>query len=716
MHLTVLNKVNRCIIAAMLLIGSWAFCAPAHAQFPVTLSQYTPKSGTEVVQKGHQLMVTWNTGEKSKGRIDFNFNPAEPLLQQLQLSEDGGDFKTIATDLSPVFILTEGSRNLKAPTGWRIFFDNPYKRPYKTHLMELHKQKAAVVSAGSRTTVIISQVKAGSFTGDLHITLFDGSPLLKVEAVVATPLDSLAIIYDAGLIKKTPWDKDKWNNISPWKSVFWKDPYNQSQSVKHLSDPMRSQNVATKYRTIVAQTKQGAIAVFPAPHQYFFPQDNGYNMHFNWFGRGYKDLIASYGIGIRQSLQGDKRFVPWFNAPPTTKQSLNFFCLLSSKDCSQTLEKVAAFTHRDKYAPLPGFHTFTSHYHIEPEDDLLQGKPEAQVDRFADAFKAAGVDIVHLASFHGPGHPKGPDSLRLKELNTSHDLCRRLSNDQFLLLPGEEPDNFFGGHWIDLFPKPVYWVMRREEGEPFVQPSAKYGKVYHIGDKQDMLQLLKAENGLAWTSHPRIKGSVGYPDKYKAEKFYQSDQFLGAAWKSMPADLSIPVLGKRSLDVLDDMANWGQQKYVLGEGDLFKVLPEYELYGPMNINYLQLDQIPSFEKGWQPVLDALRGGRFFVTTGEILLPVFKVDGKNAGETLEMKQSGKVNIELQIDWTFPLQFVTIVSGDGQQVYRQRIDLRRSKAFGKKTFTFPVVLKNRKWVRVGVWDAAVNGAFTQPVWLK
>ena len=85
------------------------------------------------------------------------------------------------------------------------------------------------------------------------------------------------------------------------------------------------------------------------------------------------------------------------------------------------------------------------------------------------------------------------------------------------------------------------------------------------------------------------------------------------------------------------MANWGQRKYVLGEVDVFKVEPDYELYGHMNINYLKLDRLPRFDDGWQPVLDALRSGRFFVSTGEVLLPEFKVGGKESGQTLRLSE-------------------------------------------------------------------------------
>ncbi len=58
--------------------------------------------------------------------------------------------------------------------------------------------------------------------------------------------------------------------------------------------------------------------------------------------------------------------------------------------------------------------------------------------------------------------------------------------------------------------------------------------------------------------------------------------------------------GRRGLDLLDDMANWGEQKYLPGEVDVFKIDHTHELYGHMNINYLRLedDRLPRFDEGW----------------------------------------------------------------------------------------------------------------------
>jgi hypothetical protein len=346
-------------------------------------------------------------------------------------------------------------------------------------------------------------------------------------------------------------------------------------------------------------------------------------------------------------------------------------------------------------------------------------------------FKAMNVNMVHLAEFHGDGHQKDPGPLRLRELESMFEECRRLSDEQLLLIPGEEVNTFLGlelpgkhpGHWMCLFPRPFYWIMQREASQPWVEEDPRLGKIYRVGSRQDMQRLLEAEAGLAWAAHPRIKASSWTPDIFRNEDFYLADTWLGGAWKAMPADLSRDKLGERVLDLLSDMANWGQKKYVLGEVDVFKLDRTHELYGHMNINYVQLDCVPRFDDGWPELLDALRQGRFFVTTGEVLIPRCTIGGRSGGQSLRLGagaapgiDAARVPVEALLQWTFPLEFAELVSGDGQQVYRQRIDLRDAPPLGQRTLRFEADLRGRTWGRLEVWDTAVNGAFTQPVWLE
>jgi len=191
---------------------------------------------------------------------------------------------------------------------------------------------------------------------------------------------------------------------------------------------------------------------------------------------------------------------------------------------------------------------------------------------------------------------------------------------------------------------------------------------------------------------------------------------LGGAWKAMPADLSKPRLGQRVLDLLDDTANWGVKKYIVGEVDIFQVDRTTEFYAHANINYLRLDHIPPFEEGWAPVLKALRDGAFFISTGEVLMPHFTIGGKLSGQTLKLDASDWVDLKVELSWTFPLAFAEVITGDGKQVYRQRIDLTGTGAFGKKPLKTTLNLSGKTWVRLEVWDVAANGVISQPVWLE
>jgi hypothetical protein len=676
------------------------------AQVPVDLSDFSGKQGATVSIRKQLLTITWPAGRSEKARIVINLQKGRPLFSKISLTNDGL-FKEVAGNLDPAFILSVGKRTLEPSSGgWDVFFDKVPARPYQSYRVHIDKKRALVSTRGAHTIVRIADARAATFSGALEITMYNGSPLFDVAAVLSTNLDSTAILYDAGLVSSHPlWNTIAWSDV---KNVLQKVPAAFQQPAKDLE---------VKYRTVIGENNNGSLAVFPAPHQYFYPLDEAFNLKFTWYGNNYRNMVPGFGIGIRQDPLGDKRYVPWFNAPPRTQQRLHFFCLLSTDKAASSLHAVKQFTHNDSYARLRGYKTFQSHFHNEfISRVVLADKPVPEVPEFVDVFKKTGVDIVHLAEFHGPGHPKGPDEERLKELQALFTQCRRLSGKNFLLLPGEEANNFYGGHWLAFFPKPVYWVMSRKPGMSFVSDDNRYGKVYRVNDSNEMLQLLTLEQGLAWTAHARTKSSTGFPDVYKDENFFKSGTFLGAAWKAIPADLSIPTLSKRVLNLLDDMSNWGAKKQVIGECDIFSITNQNEMYAHLNVNYLQLDRLPDYKAGWKPVLDVIRQGKFFVTTGEILLPAFTVNRHRTGETAGVGAAGKATIKLSANWTFPLNFIEIVSGNGKEVYRKRIRMDHTTAFGKKNFTFRADLKNCRWVRLEAWDVAANGAFTQPVWLR
>jgi hypothetical protein len=82
--------------------------------------------------------------------------------------------------------------------------------------------------------------------------------------------------------------------------------------------------------------------------------------------------------------------------------------LISEKKSGETLAQVKKFTHNDKYVPLPGYKTMSSHFHNEfIMKVVLANKPIPDTPDFKKVFEKMGMDIVHLAEFHYTAHPKG---------------------------------------------------------------------------------------------------------------------------------------------------------------------------------------------------------------------------------------------------------------------------------------------------------------------
>ncbi|REK15494.1 MAG: hypothetical protein DWQ37_09310 [Planctomycetota bacterium] len=686
---------------------------------------YDPACGVSIEQRDDCVHVSWPLGDGGGGRMIFDLAMGRPLIHEIAVTPDAdGEPAAMATGLDPVIRLRVGNRDLARRDGWTIFFDRMQRKPHETFEAEWQITEASAVSRHRRATLTLGEVTAGPFRGLWRWTFFADHAFVLQEAVLTTHRDPVAYLYDAGLVyRDEPPEQIAWNDTAGSLHV---EPVGAFESVRHL---------AVRGRAVSAKLDGGSLALFPPPHRYFYPLDFSTNLKNVWAGRTEQE--PNLGFGIRHDPAGDDRFVPWFNAPPGTAQEMGMFLLLSPGSPEQALAAAAQLTRDDRFARLPEHAVFTSHYHVEHTEEMRRAQqrggsagdstgrlpsggeyriPERlENPGFVRVMRDMGIDIAHLAEFHFGHTPKMKTVDRLARLELLHAECQRLSDERFLLVPGEEPNVHLGGHWISLFPHPVYWVLNRPEGTPWVTKHPALGPVFHVGSEADVLRLLQAQGGLAWTAHPRIKGSTGFPDGYRRRPFFESDRFLGGAWKAMPADLSRPRLGERVLDLLDDMSNWGAAKYVPGEVDVFQIEPDHELYGHMNVNYLRLDALPRFEGGWQSVLDALQSGAFFVTTGEVLIPDFTVDGRRSGERVFIV-SDTLAINVDLSWTFPLAFAEIVSGDGRDVRRTRIDLGHTPAFGSETFTWHVNLTGQRWVRLAVWDVATNGAFTQPVWLE
>lgn len=652
----------------------------------VDLSRYDAACGVKIERRGDALRAEWLTADGEARAATFTLDPAKPLIASLEAAG-----RMLAHDLRPVYTVTTGAR-VQRPTERYIFFDKPADQkngPVKSHAARLDLKSVRVESAGTRASIAFSSLSAGPFSGELVIRLYAGSPFLHVEGAMSLEEKAVAYIYDFVL-------------EGDWKKVAWKD--NVTDQWVRVIPAGEPKPVGVRQRAIFAEVESGCIGVFPSPHSFFFPRDHTVNFKFAQVG---KDRF-----GLRQDPAGGPghqgAYIPWFDAPAGKTQRMAAFVWLGAGTPEAAFDHLARYTHADAFKPMDGRTTFTSHWHVRLTMNELAGKPAAA--EAAAIFKAMNVNVVHLAEFHGDGNPSDPGPKRLPQLQKMFDVCRAYSDDRLLFIPGEEanahlnvpaPKGTHAGHWLYLFPKPVFLTLVRGEGVPFVEEIAPYGTVYHAGSEADMAEILRREKALAWTAHPRIKASFACPDSYKDKEWYKDDLWLGGAWKAMPADLSENRLGSRVLDLLDDMNNWGQRKQVLGEVDTFELDRTHELYGHMNVNYLKLDRRPTSDD-WSPVLRVLRAGDFFTTTGEVLIHSFEVKDEK--------------VVVDVEWTFPLSQVVFVTSDGMKSLRHVYDASKTQEFGREKFEFRLGKLAAFTVRVEAWDVATNGAFTQPLKLR
>jgi hypothetical protein len=737
-----ISLMHRLLLAAI-------FCVVASAQqFACDLSAYKVQEGLKADMRNGGLQLVWDGAKGQELRADFVVRNGQPVVEELAAKKPGGRWIVLGSNLIPEFQVTSGRRRLSeqqmAPLRqlgialtpevverekWNAFWDSPLMVPGRPNTnLDLPRKPEEVRRAwasyniegckvrteGARIEVEFPGVEMGIFSGSLRFTVYRGTNLLRQEAVAKTDELSVAYKYIAGL---------KGLAIGNDTRIVWRDVARGWQQYGMGGSP-NADPVAVKARNRlgIVEAGGGSIAFLPPSHKFFFARELETNLGFIYYR---KDSDASFAIGVRQA-ESEEPYKPYgvsdevwkrrvdearhdtfnfalYNAPPGTWQRMPVYYYLSPEDSRATQEAVLAFTHDDVYKAMPGYQVLVSHFHFHFNEQLTDAGTVDLQPSWLQVLRGLGINIAILADFHSDSHPNDPGPLRFKEQKVYFDGCRRFSDRGFLLIPGEEPNANFGGHYITFMPRPVYWSHAAGAGQQFQANDPQYGRVYHVGSAAEELDMVKREGGLFWQAHPRTKGSTGYPDAVRDKAHFLSDRFLGGSYQSLPVDQSEKRLCEgRCLGLLDEMNNWSGPKYMLAEGDTYMKYPDDETFPQLIVNYVKLPSVPKFDEDWSPVAKALRAGDYFVSSGEVLIRNWGVQGRT--------------YNAEVEWTFPMEFVEIVWGDGKTVGRQVVAATELAPFGNKKFSIPFDPANKNWIRFAAWDSAGNGAFTQPTMLK
>lgn len=743
------------------------------------LSQYKPAQGLTAAVEQDSLLVSWTGQGGSDLRARYAIESGQPMVRELAIRKGTGAWTTLGRNLAAEYHVVSGVRRMADDQAnalrnagvevtdevinkhrWYAFWDAPLVMPGSQEMQDeaawrrsqqpqqpvgtgggrggrgqaeaprdplvpnrtlgtprtpseirradssFRTTSCSVKTDGASLIVTFPGLSMGIFSGDLQFTVYKGTNLVRMDAAAKTSEPWVAYKYDAGL-------KGLSTELTP--RVTWRDTGGHPQrqlfggAINTTLARVRAQN-----RLIVAEANGGALAAFPPPHTFFFTREKDTNLGYVWYR---KDAEGKFAIGVGMpEREEEPRYVQNFalyNAPPGTVQKMGVYFYVSPETGEPARQAALAFTHGDTFKPVESYKTFVNHFHLD-----FTGRQRASGSfdtSFQDlvAMKSLGLNIIGLSDFHFELHANDPGLLRLADQKDYFEASRRASDKDFLVAPWEEPSAYFGGHYNIVWPKDVYWTKVRQAGQPFVEEVPGYGKVYHTGSAADVQAMMDAEGAYWYHAHPRTKSTAGYPDFIRDKPYVKNDRYLGVAFKpGMGQDNSeVRMCDWRCFDAIDTMNNMYAglgvgPKYVIADIDTYRKGPEDDLYANFPVNYLKMDKTPGPNDDYSPILKSLRDGNFFVTTGEILIKNYAVAGAGNQRT----------IAADVEWTFPLNFVEVVWGDGKKVDRQVISATDVSAFGTKKFAIPFDATGKAWVRFAVWDSAGNGAFVQPVWLS
>ena len=718
----------------------------APGEMSCNLASYKRAAGLSAALAGDALTLTWDGERSQEMRMRLAIAGGTPTIQELAVRKKGGAWGALATDVTPEYRVASGIRRIdrEAEEGlkengineitpevyekyqWDPFWDAPLnvpgagdttrttglpRKPEEVHRgsVEYTASACEVKTDGAHLSVSFpNSAKVGVFTGGLQFTVYKGSNLIQQELIATTTQNHVAYKYDAGLKGIAIADGH----------LTWRDQINQKQEYwfggakNDREAPLKTAN-----RLIIAERgKAGSIAAFPPPHNFFLARESAQNLGYNWYR---KDSDSSFAFGIRQAEDEEqanlKGNFALYSARPGTVQHMPVFYYVSADGAEQTRDAVLAFTHGDRFKPIAGYKTMIHHYHMNFGLRLMTAQSADAEIVDLHALKDIGLNIVspidNVGVGGGAGNRPAEEALAMHRYEVEG--AKRHSDKDFLVMPDQEfYGSVLGGHTDLLFSHPVYWTYGRTAGQPLFEQTPQYGKVYHIGAADDLVAMVKAEDMIMAMPHPRTKNNTGYPDGFKDKAFFKDPHFAAYGYRwGMGIDRSERRLCEyRCLALLDETSNWfasdpAPPKYILAISEVQTQAPGDDIYSSAPVNYLHLDTLPTPDDT-SSIIKTIERGDFFVSSGEVLIPNYRVEGTGTQR----------KIVADVEWTFPLDFVEVVWGDGQKTDRQIVSMTETAGFGTRHFEIPFDATGKKWVRFAAWDIAGNGALEQPIKLN
>ena len=663
--------------------------------------------------------ICWKGEDGLNWRAEMGILDQKPAVLSLAYEKNGA-WTVLEENLVPEFHVVTSKRTKNNPQRamalkegeeldyqWDTYSDDPFGHPQdvKQADEQFASTTLSVRRDGAHTIVTYDGLTLGQFSGGVEFHFFDGTNLIRMEAVASTQENGVAYLYHAGLAGLKV---GKLYYISPKRREIYENP-----GLKTHSGPdyfSNKQRVDVRGRVLTLGTKEGSIAAFPSPHRFFWGSQCESIVGYHYYRYEYRQETMS--MGIRHNMQQEHFNVRWpgYNAKPGTEQHMGVFFMPTAESVWVTRAMVMKYTNFDHLRQLPGYLRMGAHMHIATHAAWIRDTRKQRPWELLA--KENGFDIFAPCDFWAEGNTEDNRELRKDDLERYQGMATSISDRDFLVVPAEEVAAWRGRHELIryhcmYFPaKPTLYSRWREDDQSFKETLPDGRTYYHMASAMDFVNMAKESGGFLLMPHPDTKANDGLPYDCKDEEWFKSPIWWGIGCRQLPADNSVDtMISGRTERVWNDINNWADRpKYIMSELDTYTKVEEreedWELYNETNCTYVQLDEVPD-GKDWTPLVEALKAGRHFYSTGEILLENCSIQDGSADCTFS--------------WTYPLRYVQIVYSDGENVTNFKIPQNDCVNFGKKSFHFDFP-KGMKWARVLASDIAGNSAFGMPVFLR
>lgn len=664
-------------------------------------------------------LVTWTGEDGYLWHARMGIANSKPCIEELRY-ERAGETVVFGRMLTPQFKVVTSKRTKNNPQRlkglapgeelgyqWDTYSDDPmsHKEWVKEAKDTWNTTKLEVSRDNCVTSVTYDGLTLGQFTGGCRFNFFEGSNLIRIEAIASTEEDGVAYLYHAGL---GGFEIGKLYYITPNRHECLENP-----GLHTNSGPDRDrQRVDARGRILTLSQTAGAVAVFPAPHRFMWGAQTENIVGYNYYNR---EKDGTLSVGVRHNKEEEHFNVRWpcYNAKPGTRQHMAFFMCVSAESVWVTRAMAMKYTNFDHLRSLNGYKRLGAHMHVATHAAWIR---DQRAERpWEKLMKEVGFDIFAPCDFWAEGRNDDNRDGRKADLERYQAMAKYCSTPDFLVVPAEElavdPNGDASRQLIPyhcmVFPsKPMLYSRWRDDDQEFAEKLPDGRTYYHLKSADDLVEMCRRENCFILMPHPDTKANDGLPYDCKEAAWFKDHRWFGVGTRQLPADNACrTMIDGRTNRVWNDINNWSDvPRYIISELDTYTKVEEreenWDCYAQTNCTYVQLDELPGTDN-WEVLTNALRAGRHFYSTGEVLLEKSEIVDGRATATFS--------------WTFPLMYAQLVCSDGENVSYQDLSMSHTTPFGKETveFTFP---KGMKWARVLATDIAGNSAFGMPVFLR